>query len=902
MKNYISKVLLSIFCLLPIFTCELILPLYAEETWNEKLFKSETKENKKLSSKEYALLFIEASVAEKEQRYDDLLNIRKDILRNIKKDFGENSEFTGFAHLSIASNYKLLGKFKNAEFHYKKSLEIFSNKKINNPTGLANTKNSLGLFYLEKGIYNKAEILLEEALNIKKKEYGLKDIKLVNTLNNLAVLYNEINLLNLSENRYKRALDILIKNKKYKTERVGMILINLGTLYLKKRTEPGKYDYYMHESEAFISRGLEIYKEVLGNNHFKTINAKENLAGVYLEGNKFNKSIKILKEVLRLRNDKFGEEHPDNANTYNQLAISYSALDLFDEAESSLLKAYEISYEKFGQYHVLTNAALSNLSNLYFKKKLNQKGSIYLEKAIRNNLFAMKKEAPFLPLDDRPYYLLGYEGDFQELFNYASVGILNPDTALFARLNKQGLLQEIEKRQYQIIKSLGNENKLIENLIQLNSELTNLKQGTKEWQKKLIEKIDLEREIYRIIPKYKPNLISKNDVLESLPKDSILIEFQSYYQFKELLFSSNRNLNQLKIPEKGYLAILLKPNGEVKVVDLGNAKEINKYINQAILIVKEFPEKSLQLWGLLSDTILDPIYNDFKDFKNLYISPDSDINLVPFAALKSPNSNAYLNDIYNVRLITTGRELYQRNLESTNKKSIVVANPYFGKKNIQIFRNLKRANNKFPTINWEPLPGTEKEGLAISKLIDADLIMGKNATEEFIFKNKNPKILHIASHSFFFSNKETKLQPSMRSGIVLAGVNNQIQNSAKDGYLTALEFTRMELNGTELVVVSGCDSGRGLILPTTGDEFYGLKRAISVAGAKSSLLSLWKVSDDKTAIFMEYFYKNLKKGKGKSEALVETIKFFKNNPNKNLRSPYIWAAFQLSGDWRPIKF
>ena len=50
------------------------------------------------------------------------------------------------------------------------------------------------------------------------------------------------------------------------------------------------------------------------------------------------------------------------------------------------------------------------------------------------------------------------------------------------------------------------------------------------------------------------------------------------------------------------------------------------------------------------------------------------------------------------------------------------------------------------------------------------------------------------------------------------------------------------------------------------------------------------------------FYKNLKKGKGKSEALVETIKFFKNNPNKNLRSPYIWAAFQLSGDWRPIKF
>ena len=159
------------------------------------------------------------------------------------------------------------------------------------------------------------------------------------------------------------------------------------------------------------------------------------------------------------------------------------------------------------------------------------------------------REAPFLPLDDRPIYLLNYEGDLLRLFNYAAIGKLNPDTALFARLNKQGLLQEIEKKQYKIIKSLGNESKVIKNLIQLNSELTKLKQETKEWQKKLIEKINLEREIYRIIPKYKPTLISKNDVLESLPKDSILIEFQSYYQFKELLFIEQK-INQLKCQRK----------------------------------------------------------------------------------------------------------------------------------------------------------------------------------------------------------------------------------------------------------------------------------------------------------------------------------------------------------------
>ena len=81
MKVYISKLLLSIFCLLPLFKGELLLPLYAEESWNEKLFdrdNRESKENKKTSTKEYSLLFIEASVAKKEQRYDDLLNINKD--------------------------------------------------------------------------------------------------------------------------------------------------------------------------------------------------------------------------------------------------------------------------------------------------------------------------------------------------------------------------------------------------------------------------------------------------------------------------------------------------------------------------------------------------------------------------------------------------------------------------------------------------------------------------------------------------------------------------------------------------------------------------------------------------------------------------------------------------------
>ena len=78
-------------------------------------------------------------------------------------------------------------------------------------------------------------------------------------------------------------------------------------------------------------------------------------------------------------------------------------------------------------------------------------------------------------------------------------------------------------------------------------------------------------------------------------------------------------------------------------------------------------------------------------------------------------------------------------------------------------------------------------------------------------------------------------------------------------------------------MISGCESGLGDI--ESGEGVYGLKRSISVAGAKSSLLSLWKVNDLATAAFMESFYKKLKlDGEGKAEALANTQKEFRNHP------------------------
>ena len=148
------------------------------------------------------------------------------------------------------------------------------------------------------------------------------------------------------------------------------------------------------------------------------------------------------------------------------------------------------------------------------------------------------------------------------------------------------------------------------------------------------------------------------------------------------------------------------------------------------------------------------------------------------------------------------------------------------------------------------------------------------------------------------ADTKNKKDALIRSGIVLAGANDSEINSEDDGYLTALEIINMNWKGTELVVISACDSGLGD--NRFGEGIYGLNRAIRVAGAKSSLLSLWKVDDNATAVFMESYYKRLKLGKGKAKALFETQKEFRNHPIPLFRHPNIWAAFQLSGDWRSI--
>ncbi|NJN21232.1 MAG: CHAT domain-containing protein, partial [Leptolyngbya sp. RL_3_1] len=180
-------------------------------------------------------------------------------------------------------------------------------------------------------------------------------------------------------------------------------------------------------------------------------------------------------------------------------------------------------------------------------------------------------------------------------------------------------------------------------------------------------------------------------------------------------------------------------------------------------------------------------------------------------------------------------------------------------------------------------------------------------------------ILHIATHGFFLANVDrppptsrglgfqsfdNSLVPSapltenplLRSGLALAGFNSR-RSGDEDGVFTALEASQLNLFGTQLVVLSACETGLGDI--ANGEGVYGLRRAFAIAGAETQLISLWQVDDFGTQSLMARYYENLTAGMGRSEAL-RAVQLEMIEAGDRYAHPYYWAAFILAGDWRPL--
>jgi CHAT domain-containing protein len=216
------------------------------------------------------------------------------------------------------------------------------------------------------------------------------------------------------------------------------------------------------------------------------------------------------------------------------------------------------------------------------------------------------------------------------------------------------------------------------------------------------------------------------------------------------------------------------------------------------------------------------------------------------------------------------------------------------------------------------LAGTAAEAKALQGLLKLDrehVLTGRNASEGRLKALRGPRILHVATHGFFLTDREIERaalkpvgfgsdtpplplseNPLLRSGLALAGANGRRSGERDDGILTAAEAAQLDLRGTQLVVLSACETGVGKV--QTGEGVYGLRRALVLAGAQTQVASLWKVADKATQELMVDYYQRLLKGEGRSAALRSVQEALLADPAR--RHPYYWAAFVPLGNWTPL--
>jgi len=833
----------------------------------------------------------------------------------------------GVAQNNLALLYDETGDYAKAEPLYRAALVIY--EKALGPThpDVANTLNNLAGLYRTTGLYDQAMPLYLRALAVREKVLGDAHPDVATSLNNLGDLYRARGDYAKAEPLYRRAYTINVKALGQEHRAVAATVSNLAMMYEAAGN--------VVEAERVHRGAVALYEKALGPTHPDFATAVNNLAALYHVTGSYDRAAPLFRHVLALRQEALGPEHPVVTGSLLNLASVVAAQSKYPEALQYLQTAARLEDRLIPNVFAFTTEKqklqfVQTLAGSYYaflslvQQHMPQDPvvardalqMVWRRKGLVFDAESRAREATHARLPDDARKSAGeafaLRSELAGLFLHRPAGM----TAAQHHQAIEALLAQIEDRERQ--------------LAGVNA-------------------------VFARERAHKTADIAS--VARHLPPRAALIEFVKFrdYDFRVGDWRPSWRYLAFVLAANGTVTLVdLGEAAPLEVAAQGAVQSIHVAMStRGVQIVgmkkpsRPAPKSdpSLPKLAALYEQLWAPLEPALGNVNQVMLSPDGMLNIVPFVALQNTEGQA-LVERYALAYLTTGRELVGADQVTASAQSalLLVANPEFNKKISAIktgggvgIRGLVRGG-------FEPLPGTGQEAEEIPSLISGEagakvVLTAAQATERAVKEARSPRIMHLATHGFFLqdapqaarentrgltlskpqqaepaestsggseqlqsaraSSQPTSGQkyenPLIRSGLAFAGANHALDaTSGDDGLLTALEITGMDLAGTELVVLSACETGLGEV--RTGEGVFGLRRAFAIAGAKNLMMSLWPVSDEVTANQMKTFYGNLKTlppAEALRQAQVDTIRDLRAKYGQ--ASPGFWAPFILQG-------
>ncbi|MBX2963799.1 MAG: CHAT domain-containing protein [Cyclobacteriaceae bacterium] len=841
-----------------------------------------------------------------------------------------------------AKLYGIKGMFDEAQENLVTTRNMIRKSKVPISNELSSAE-ELASLLIQLGSYTQTETLLNDLIPQYEKLYGPESIRLIEPLTNRGRLMLARGDYTEAERVAQRANQIAIKTYSETSTKAAPSQRLLSDINYSL----GDYD----KAEDNITKALFSLEKQFGRFHVDVARSISQLALIkFHNGDNKREVEKLMVEARDIIADKLGKDNPQYAEILKNIAQLYISEKKYDIAFNSLTIAENIWLQKTGNkrnintasiytltgdvYYQQTNyvkaeefynkaltiytknsfstthpeyvKVISKLSKVYYMKKDYKRAKTNIESALNTYENYIKQFFPALSEREKAKYWNTIKSDF-EFYNTLAFGKIDEFKDLGANvynyqlLTKALLLSSSIKIRERIMNSTDTELKTqYQNWIQKKELLTlALSLTPTQLVESEIDPAALTAEVERLErflsqrselfgQNFESKRITFTDVVKSLKPNEVAIEMVRFRVFNHhftdsIVYAAMYVRNDSKKPE----VILLNDGKRMEARNF-------RYYRNAIQGKIHDTNSYQAYWA--------PIQQKLGQVSTIYLSADGIYNQINLEAIPSPDGR-YILDNANIVMISNTKDLYLNKIKSRAVPDNVAS--MFGNPTFYL-----TASNKTGPIT--PLPGTEIEINQIQQLLKqkgwkTEEYLDIQATEDRIKELNSPKIFHVATHGFYKPSEEIKLEdemegnelaltqnPLMRNGLLLKGAGDLLDKTEynynmENGILTAYEAMNLNLDKTDLVVLSACETGLGEL--QQGEGVFGLQRAFLVAGAKILIMSMFKVDDEATQKLMLKFYQKWLTTNNIRQSFIDAKKELRTE----YPEPIYWGAFMMIG-------